>query len=38
MVEKQADVECISLHRYIRNPPSDTEVLAEYQPRVGRST
>ena len=34
----QADMEYISLHRYIRNPPSDTEVLAEHQPRVGRST
>uniref|UniRef100_A0A4W2FGF9 Melanoma antigen preferentially expressed in tumors-like n=1 Tax=Bos indicus x Bos taurus TaxID=30522 RepID=A0A4W2FGF9_BOBOX len=29
---------CTSLCRYIRNTPSDTEVLAELQLRVGRST
>ena len=28
----------ISLHRYIRNTPSDTEVHAEQQLRVDRST
>ena len=32
------DVEYISLHGYIRYTPSDTEVLAEHQLRVGRST
>ena len=32
------DVEYISLHRYIRNTPSDTEVHSEYQLRVHRST
>jgi len=31
-------VEYISLHRYIRNTPSDTEVHAEYQLRVDTST
>ena len=30
------DVEYISLHRYIRNTPSDTEVHAEYQLRADR--
>ena len=32
------DVEYISLHRYIRNTPSDTEVHAEYQLRADRGT
>ena len=32
------DVEYISLHGYIRNIPSDTEVLAEHQLRADRST
>ena len=32
------DVEYISLHGYIRNTPSDTEVHAEHELRVGRST
>ena len=36
--KKYVDVEYISLHGYIRNTPSDTEVLAEHQLRVGRST
>ena len=38
MVEEQVDVEYISLHGYIRNTPSDTEVHAEHQLRVDRST
>ena len=38
MVEEQVHVECISLHGYIRNTPSDTEVNAEHQLRVDRST
>ena len=32
------DVEYISLHGYIRNTPSDTEVHAEHQLRADRST
>ena len=32
------DVEYISLHRYIRNTPSDTEVHAEHQLRADKST
>ena len=32
------DVECISLHGYIRNTPSDKEVHAEHQLRADRST
>ena len=32
------DVECVSLHEYIRNTPSDTEVHAEHQLRADRST
>ena len=32
------DVEYMSLHRYIRNTPSDTEVHAEHQLRVDRNT
>ena len=31
MAEEQVDVEYLSLHRYIRNTPSDTEVHAEHQ-------
>ena len=38
MVEEQVDMESISLHRYIRNTPSDTEVHAKHQLRVDRST
>ena len=38
MAEEQVDVEYISLHRCIRNTPSDTEVLAEHQLKVYRST
>ena len=38
MVEEQVDVEYISLRGYIRNTPSDTEVHAEHQLRVDRST
>ena len=32
------DVEYMSLHGYIRNTPSDTEVHAEHQLRADRST
>ena len=32
------DVEYISLHRYIRNTPSDTELQAEHQLRADRRT
>ena len=38
MVEEQVDVEYISLHGYIRNTPSDTEVHAGYQLGVDRTT
>ena len=38
MVEEQVDMESISLHRYIRNTLSDTEVHAEHQLRVDRRT
>ena len=38
MVEELVDVEYISLHGYIRNTPSDTEVHAEHQLRVDRRT
>ena len=38
MAEEQVDVEYISLHGYIRNTPSDTEVHAEQQLRADRST
>ena len=38
MAEEWVDMEYISLYRYIRNTPSDTEVYAEYQLRVDRST
>ena len=38
MAEELVDVEDISLHGYIRNTPSDTEVHAEHQLRVDRST
>ena len=46
MVEELVDVEYISLHGYIRNTPSDTEVSAlqsaevhaEHQLRVDRRT
>ena len=38
MAEKQVEMDYISLHRYIRDTPSDTEVHAEYQLRVDRST
>ena len=31
-------MEYISLHGYIRNTPSDTEVHAEHQLRVDKST
>ena len=38
MLEEKVSVEYISLHRYIRNTPSDTEVHAEHQLRADRST
>ena len=38
MVEELVDVEYISLHGYIRNTPSYTEVHADHQLRVDRST
>ena len=38
MTEEQVDMEYITLHGYIRNTPSDTEVHAEHQLRVDRST
>ena len=38
MAEDQMDVQYISLHRYIRNTPSDTEVHAEHQLGADRST
>ena len=38
MAEEEVDVEYISLHRYIRNTPSDTEVHVENQLRVDMST
>ena len=38
MAEEQVDVEYISLHGYIRNSPSDTEVHEEQQLRVERGT
>ena len=38
MVEEWVDMEYISLHRYIRNTTSDTEVHAEHQLRVDRCT
>ena len=37
MAEEQVDVEYISLHGYIRNTPSDTEVHAEHQLTVDSS-
>ena len=38
MAEEKVAVEYISLHGYIRNTPSDTEVHEEHQLRVDRST
>ena len=38
MNEELADMEYLSLHRYIRNTPSDTEVHAEHQLRADRRT
>ena len=38
MAEEYVDMEYLSLHGYIRNTPSDTEVHAEHQLRVDRST
>ena len=37
MVEEEVAMEYISLHGYIRNTPSDTEVHAEHQLSVDRS-
>ena len=36
MADEQVDMESISLHGYIRNTPSDTEVHAEHQLRADR--
>ena len=38
IVEEEVEVEYISLHGYIRNTPSDTEVHAEHQLRADMST
>ena len=38
MAEEYVDMEYISLHGYIRNTPSDTEMHAEHQMREDRST
>ena len=38
MAVEEVDVEYISLHRYIRNAPSDTQAHAEHQLRMNRST
>ena len=38
MAEEQVDMEYISLHRYMRNTHSDTEVLAEQQLRADLNT
>ena len=38
MAEEQMDVDYITLYGYIKNTPSETEVLAEHQLRAGRST
>ena len=38
MAEKQVEMDYISLHRYIRDTPPDTEVHAEHQLRADRST
>ena len=37
MTEEKVAVEYISLHRYIGNTPSDTEVQGELQLRADRS-
>ena len=37
MADEYVYVEYISLHGYIRNTPSDTEVHAEHQLRADRS-
>ena len=36
MAEEQVNMECVSLHGYIRNTPSDTEGHAEHQLRADR--
>ena len=38
MVEEHVDVEDISLHGYVRNTPSDTEVHTRHQLRANRRT
>ena len=38
MAEEWVDMEYVSLHRYIRNTPSGTEVHAEHQLRADRRT
>ena len=37
MADEEVDVEYISLHGYVRNTSSDTEVHAEHQLREDRS-
>ena len=38
MADEYVDMEYLSLHGYIRNTPSDTEVHAGHQLRVDRGT
>jgi len=38
MMEEKVAMEYISLHRYIRNTPSDREMHAKHQLGVDRST
>ena len=38
MMEKQVDMEYISLHGYIRNIPSHTQLHTEHQLSMDRST
>ena len=38
MAEEQVDVENVSLHGYIGNTPSDTDVHAEHKLREDRNT
>ena len=38
MVEVEVDMEYISLHGYIRNTPSDIEVISEHELRDDRNT
>ena len=38
IVEEYVDVEYISLHGYVRNIPSNTEVPGKHQLKMNRST